>query len=144
MDKENLLKGIYQDGKALGACSAFSEAKSVKEIVDELFTPQGVEFCLKLRFPTLDVFRQFDKEEVKQYGVYIDCGEIELTDPKRAFLVGNTKATVKCTKTQSNSIYLMHGASVSVVASGFAIVRVEGDKKSHISYIQNDHAKVLA
>lgn len=143
MDKENLLKGIYQDGKALGACSAFSEAKSVKEIVDELFTPQGVEFCLKLRFPTLDVFRQFDKEEVKQYGVYIDCGEIELTDPKRVFLVGNTKATVKCTKTQSNSIYLMHGASVSVVASGFAIVRVEGDKKSHISYIQNDHAKVL-
>lgn len=143
MDKENLLKGIYQDGKALGACSAFSEAKSVKEIVDELFTPQGVEFCLKLRFPTLDVFRQFDKEEVKQYGVYIDCGEIELTDPKRAFLVGNTKATVKCTKTQSNSIYLMHGASVSVVASGFAIVRVECDKKSHISYIQNDHAKVL-
>ena len=128
MDKENLLKGIYQDGKALGACSAFSEAKSVKEIVDELFTPQGVEF---------------DKEEVKQYGVYIDCGEIELADPKRAFLVGNTKATVKCTKTQSNSIYLMHGASVSVVASGFAIVRVEGDKKSHISYIQNDHAKVL-
>lgn len=144
MDKENLLKGIYQDGKALGACSAFSEAKSVKEIVDELFTPQGVEFCLKLRFPTLDVFRQFDKEEVKQYGVYIDCGEIELTDPKRAFLVGNTKATVKCAKTQSNSIYLMHGASVSVIASGFAIVRVEGDKKSHISYIQNDHAKVLA
>lgn len=143
MDKENLLKGIYQDGKALGACSAFSEAKSVKEIVDELFTPQGVEFCLKLRFPTLDVFRQFDKEEVKQYGVYIDCGKIELADPKRAFLVGNTKATVKCTKTQSNSIYLMHGASVSVVASGFAIVRVEGDKKSHISYIQNDHAKVL-
>lgn len=143
MDKENLLKGIYQDGKALGACSAFSEAKSVKEIVDELFTPQGVEFCLKLRFPTLDVFRQFDKEEVKQYGVYIDCGEIELADPKRAFLVGNTKATVKCTKTQSNSIYLMHGASVSVVASGFAIVRVESDKKSHISYIQNDHAKVL-
>ena len=59
MDKENLLKGIYQDGKALGACSAFSEAKSVKEIVDELFTPQGVEFCLKLRFPTIDVFRQF-------------------------------------------------------------------------------------
>lgn len=144
MDKENLLKGIYQDGKALGACSAFSEAKSVKEIVDELFTPQGVEFCLKLRFPTLDVFRQFDKEEVKQYGVYIDCDEIELTDPKRAFLVGNTKATVKCTKTQNNSIYLMHGASVSVIASGFAIVRVEGDKKSHISYIQNDHAKVLA
>ena len=144
MDKESLLKGIYQDGKALGACSAFSEAKSVKEIVDELFTPQGVEFCLKLRFPTLDVFRQFDKEEVKQYGVYIDCGEIELTDPKRAFLVGNTKATVKCAKTQNNSIYLMHGASVSVIASGFAIVRVEGDKKSHISYIQNDHAKVLA
>lgn len=143
MDKENLLKGIYQDGKALGACSAFSEAKSVKEIVDELFTPQGVEFCLKLRFPTLDVFRQFDKEEVKQYGVYIDCGEIELTDPKRVFLVGNTKATVKCAKTQNNSIYLMHGASVSVIASGFAIVRVEGDKKSHISYIQNNHAKVL-
>lgn len=144
MDKENLLKKIYQDGKALGACSAFSEAKTVKEIVDELFTPQGIEFCLKLRFPTLDVFRQFDKEEVKQYGVYIDCGDIELSDPQRAFLVGNTKATIKCAKLQNNSIYLMHGASVSVIASGFAIVRVEGDKKSHISYIQNDHAKVLA
>lgn len=144
MDKENLLKEIYQDGKALGACSAFSEAKTVKEIVDELFTPQGIEFCLKLRFPTLDVFRQFDKEEAKQYGVYIDCGDIELSDPQRAFLVGNTKATIKCAKLQNNSIYLMHGASVSVIASGFAIVRVEGDKKSHISYIQNDHAKVLA
>lgn len=144
MDKENLLKEIYQDGKALGACSAFSEAKTVKEIVDELFTPQGIEFCLKLRFPTLDVFRQFDKEEVKQYGVYIDCGDIEHSDPQRAFLVGNTKATIKCAKLQNNSIYLMHGASVSVIASGFAIVRVEGDKKSHISYIQNDHAKVLA
>lgn len=144
MDKENLLKEIYQDGKALGACGAFSEAKTVKEIVDELFTPQGIEFCLKLRFPTLDVFRQFDKEEVKQYGVYIDCGDIELSDPQRAFLVGNTKATIKCAKLQNNSIYLMHGASVSVIASGFAIVRVEGDKKSHISYIQNDHAKVLA
>ena len=78
MDKENLLKGIYQDGKALGACSAFSEAKSVKEIVDELFTPQGVEFCLKLRFPTLDVFRQFDKEEVKQYGAFLMAASVPL------------------------------------------------------------------
>lgn len=144
MEKEKLLRGIYQDGKALGACSAFTEAKSVKEIVDELFSPQGVEFCLKFRFPTLDVFRQFDKEEVKGYDVFIDCGEIELTDPKRAFIVGNTKATIRCSKTQNSNIYAMHGASISVIASGYAIVSVEGDKKSHISYIENEHSKVLA
>lgn len=144
MDKENLLRGIYQDGKALGACEAFSEAKSVKDIVEQLFSPQGVEFCLKFRFPTLDVYREFDKEELKQNGVYVDCGEIELTDPKRVFLVGDTKAIIRCAKTQNNNIYLMHGASASIIASGYAIVRTESDKKSHISYIQNEHAKVLA
>ena len=144
MNKENLLRGIYQDGKALGACSTFVEAKSVREIVDELFSPQGIEFCLNFRFPTLNVFRQFDKEEAKNCDVFIDCGDIEITNPKRAFLVGNTKAIIRCSKTQNSNIYAMHGASVSIIASGYAIVSVGKDKKSHISYIQNEHSKVLA
>lgn len=144
MEQKPLLQQVYKQGVALGACSGFTEAANIEQIVEMLFSPQGVEFCLNYRFPALDVFRQFKQlDNVERLGVFIDCGDITLTDPQRAFLIGNTRANVNYTATQGNVLYLMHGAKASVTAGGYSVTHIEKDKTSSYTVNKVDNAEVL-
>ena len=134
MEQKFLLKKVYEQGVALGACDSFTEAENIREIIEMLFTPQGVEFCLKRGFPTIEMFRQLGAiEDTKPMGVYIDCGEIILTDPQQVFLVGHTFARITYQKTQGNTLYLMHGAEATITTDGYSVTHIEKDDTS--SYI---------
>lgn len=144
MEQKSLLKKVYEQGVSLGACDSFTEATNIREIIEMLFSPQGVEFCLKRCFPSIELFRQLGAvEDAKPIGVFIDCGDITLTDPQRAFLIGNTHAKVKYTATQGNVLYLMHGAKASVTAGGYSVTHIEKDKISSYTVNKVDNAEIL-
>jgi len=77
------------------------------------------------------------------FSIYIDSGEISLLEARKVFLIGDTTAELKYRETAGNRLFLMCGAKASVAASGYAVVKVEKDKDSEVSYIVQDNAKIL-
>lgn len=95
------------------------------------------------RFPSLATFRLFGRKELRQYGIFLDCGKIELPNPKRAILIGRTHADISCDTTERHNIYLMHGASAILAASGWAVVRAETQAGCNLIKRGTDHAIIL-
>lgn len=140
---KKLIQRIYKQAHKMGACDKFTGNETLEELVQLMFTPQGVEFCLTNNFPDLATLRKFKDTHPERLGVYIDCGEITLQEPQTAFLIGNTTATVKCRETARKRLYLMHGANAHVLAGGFTVVRVEKDDASQVTMQVKDNAKIL-
>ena len=133
----------YEMARKLGACQIFTGEESMEEMINLMFSPQGAEFLTTYNFPDIATFRKFKKYHPEKFGVYIDCGKIAISEPKKAFLVGNTIATIKCEETAGNRIIAMCGATATIYASGYSVVKIEKDSQSKVSYTINDHAKVL-
>ena len=136
-------KGDYGMAFKLEECEMFKGNETLEELIDLMFTSKGIEFMTQYNFPDLATFRKFKKYHPEQFGVYIDCGKISLTEVRRVFLVGKTTATVNYRETAGNRLYLMHGAAASIVASGYSVVKVEKDDSSNVDCSINDRAKVL-
>lgn len=136
-------RGQYDMAQKLGACKMFRGDESLEELIALMFTSQGVEFLTTNNFPSLDTFRLFKKYHPERFGVFIDCGEISLSEARKVFLIGDTTAELKYRETAGNRAFLMHGAKASVIASGYSVVKVEKDGLSNVSYIVQDNAKIL-
>lgn len=134
--------GNKELAQKLADCTMFKGTEDLEQLIRLMFTPQGIEFLTKYNFPDLSTFRKFKKYHPERYGVYIDCGEISLSEARRVFLVGNSSATLNYRETAGNRVYLMHGARASIVASGYAVIKIEHDAKSNVSYITKDKAIV--
>ena len=134
--------GNKELAQKLADCTMFKGTENLEQLIRLMFTPQGIEFLTRYNFPDLATFRKFKKYHPERYGVYIDCGEISLSEARRVFLVGNSSATLNYRETAGNRVYLMHGARASIVASGYAVVKIENDAKSSVSYITKDKAIV--
>lgn len=136
---ERLIEGI----KAHGACNAF-KGGTLEELIEELFSPQGVEFVLKTGFPGLYEFREIQKTiDLKPYGVFVDSGDIELTEQRRVCLVGKTSAMLNYSEIASNKIVMLSGAKAFISASGFAVVKVEKGFDSIIDSKASEKAVIL-
>lgn len=129
--------------RKLKECEMFKGSENLEELINLMFTSKGIEFLTKFNFPSLSTFRKFKKYHPERFGVYIDCGKISLTEARRAFLVGNTIATANYCETAGNRLYLMHGATASVIVSGYSVLKVEKDASSNVNCTINDRAKVL-
>lgn len=134
--------GNKELAQKLADCTMFKGTEDLEQLIKLMFTPQGIEFLTRYNFPDLATFRKFKKYHPERYGVYIDCGEIELTEARKVFLVGKSSATLKYRETAGNRAYLMHGAKAVIIASGYSVIKVEHDDKSSVSYIIKDNAKV--
>lgn len=140
---KELLNEIYNKAQQYGQCGLLRGDESLSELVNLIFTPQGVEFMITHNFPDLDILRKFKEYHPEQYGLYIDGGDIDLTETRRIFLIGNTVATLNYRETAANKIYLMHGAKARINAAGYAVVRVEADPTSEVSTVIAEHGKIL-
>lgn len=142
--QEHCMRTGNQDmARKLEDCDMFKGNETLDELVELIFSPRGIEFLTKFGFPDLETFRKFKQYHPERFGVYIDSGKITLTEARRAFLIGDTVATVKYRESAGNRLHLMHGASASVLACGYSVVRVEKDMKSEVSFIKQDHARIL-
>lgn len=142
--QEHCMRTGNQDmARKLEGCDMFKGNETLDELVELIFSPRGIEFLTKFGFPDLATFRKFKPYHPERFGVYIDSGKITLTEARRAFLIGDTVATVKYRESAGNRLHLMHGASASVLACGYSVVRIEKDLKSEVSFIKQDHARIL-
>lgn len=127
----------------LAACNIFKGTEDIEELARLFVSPQGVEFCLAANFPNLATMRLFKRFKPEKYGFYIDAGNITLKNPKTAVLIGKTTATIKCDTCENHTVITMHGASATVLASGWAVVRTEAGASTNIIRRTADNAIIL-
>lgn len=127
----------------LAACDIFKGTEDIAEIARLFTSPQGVEFCLAANFPNLATLRLFKRYNPERYGFYIDAGNITLKNPKTAVLIGKTIATIKCDTCENHTVITIHGASATVLAAGWAVVRTETGASTNIVRRTSDNAIIL-
>lgn len=141
---ENIIKNIYEQAKALGACDLFTgQEKTVDDIVKLFLSTKGMEFCQRNHFPNLATFRLFKGYGVQKYGIYIDAGSITLRNPKRAILVGRTVANIRCDTLERHEVYLFQAACATINASGWSVVSVQGVRGTQVIKNVAEHAIIL-
>lgn len=136
-------KGNFDLAAKLNACQMFKGDESIEDLAALMFSPQGVEFLTRYKFPDLAVFRKFKRFSPEKLGVYIDAGRITLKNPEKAFLVGKTVAVLQYDELKAKRLVMMHGAKATVEASGWAVVRIDTDGTCNVDVKKADHAKVL-
>ncbi len=131
---EKTIAKIYTEAKRRGACPLFTgEEKSVREIVELLTKPQGIEFCMNSGFPSIELFREFASYGSEEYGMWVDAGDITITNPELpVVIVGKTTAVINVNELRRFQIYLFYGAKVVVEASGWAVVYCEKDRSCRV------------
>lgn len=124
-------------------CDMFKGTEDIEGLVKLLTSPRGCEFCLRYRFPNLTTFRAFKPFNPERLGVYIDAGAVVLKNPERAVLVGRTMATVFCDRLLRTELFVFQGASLTVNASGWAVVSVQGVQNARVIKNVSDNAVIL-
>lgn len=114
---------ILNEALKLGACEASGKATDWKSLAWLFFSPQGVEFCKKYNYPSLDVFRQMD-DSISSFGVYVDRScKLDNTD---AAIIGDCQSELHFSGTdRPYKVILMHGAKARIYAGMYAVVKVE-------------------
>nr|DAX67136.1 MAG TPA: hypothetical protein [Caudoviricetes sp.] len=138
------LEGDMLLARRLRACNVFTgEEATLAEVVAKLHSIEGLEFLLLSGFPTLDLFREYKEALPEGCGVYVDAGEIGLGDTLDAILVGDTHATGQYKQTKCHKITAVYGASATVDAYEFAVVRPRYDEASRVEVRRHDNAIIL-
>ena len=117
------VKEIINKAVELGACQKSSKATDWKSLAWLFFSPQGLEFCKKYNYPSIDAFRQMDGV-IASYGVYVDSDcRLDNTD---VALVGESMSELHFSNTERPyKVVLMHGAKARIHAGMYAVVKVE-------------------
>lgn len=145
---KNTIKGILKERteifKKMGIssdCEWFGDKslKTLEDLVEVFYYPQGIEFCQQHNFPSLDILQKFKNLNVEIYGVYIDAGKITLHNPQRVILIGNTEAIIDCNKGGSD-IIIMHSAKACITAKGWSVVRVHYNNGCNVIQKKSDRA----
>ena len=140
---EDIIKQIFAQVTQIGCCDKFKGSEDLQGIIQLFKSPQGLEFCIKNHFPHISTLRQFKPYNVGRYGIYIDAGEITLSNPGLVLLIGNTTATLNCSSNKArNEVVLMHGAKAVINASEWSVTFIKVERGSYIKNIK-DHAIVL-
>lgn len=134
---------IYRRAVRLGACGLFTGKEDLHGAARLMFSPQGLEFCLGHGFPSLKEFRSLDREELEKEGIYVDAGDISLSDKGNVALIGDTHAVLEYgDPTVVHKVVAMHGASAHVMATGFSVVYVRSSG-CDVKTESRDYAKII-
>lgn len=134
---------IYNQAQKKGACPLLKGTENTDELISLFFTPQGIEFCTKHNFPTMEILSRFKGAYAADRGIYVDT-PVRLKNPARIALFGKkTIASIKYDdNTKRHEVIVMYGAKVKIEASGYAVVFVTncgGD----VEAIAKDNAVIL-
>lgn len=133
----------HEMAKRYHDCDMFVGDENLKQLTEKLTSPQGLEFCVKKGFPNLATFRLFKGYKPQEFGVYIDAGQVTITNPGRVLLVGKTYATINCDSMERHEVATMHGATASVLASKWTVVHTTAGRGTTITKRTKDNAIIL-
>lgn len=116
---------ILQKALSLGACNKSNGVTDWKTLVWLFFSPQGIEFCEKNNFPTLEMFKEIG-ENVEPYNVFVNAGvQKRSNDSCVAFIGPKSKGElVYDDNTKTHKVIVMHGAKMDLVLRNYAVVRL--------------------
>lgn len=119
------VNNLYQQALALGVCSRFTGKESTDELMKLFLTPQGIEFCLENNFPDLATWRTLS-DVARKYGIYIDAGDIELTNEPMVVLIGKTNAKLYYNDQAKigHEVIMTYNSRAHITASNSAVVFV--------------------
>ena len=136
--------GDYDLAERLASCDVFTgQEVSVIEVLDKLLSIQGREFLLLSGFPSLEVFRKYKELIPDGYPVFVDVGEVELSDAPNLILVGDTTARLSYRHAQAYQLTAVHGAKAEATVRGSALLRPRHDSGSLITTECHDDAILL-
>lgn len=139
----NITKILYEKALALNACDKFSGKENEKELIGLFFTPQGLEFCGKNNFPSMEDFRYFSKLSAQRQGIYVNAGPVSVNNKAQVAVVGDTEARLTYSDgSKRHIVVLMHGAKAHITATDFAVVFVY-DFGGEVIKVTKDFAKIL-
>jgi len=138
-----IINQIYTQAKQLNCCDLFKGTEDLQAIIRLFSSPQGIEFCMNNHFPNTSTFRLFKPYNVERHGIYIDAGNITLSNPERAILIGRTCATIDCDTNVRHEVIVLHGAKALVNASKWAVVFTKVEQGSICIKNTSDNAVIL-
>lgn len=137
-------RSLHNVAEKYRKCNMFKGTeRSIEELAAVFTSRQGLEFCIRYRFPNIATFRLFKGQGVENYGIYIDAGVITLNNPARAILIGRTSATVNCDECKQHEIMLLHGAKAVVNASKWAVASVTASVGCSVIKNTSENAIIL-
>lgn len=140
---DELVIRIYEEAKPLLPCDFFTGRESFEDLMHKVLTAKGAEFCISHDFPGYDLCAEIKARGAADRGIYIDAGEMALTNPKRVAIVGNTEATLSYdTAGYPCRVILMKGAKAHIKASGYAVVAVQAQDGCQYDVETKDNAVV--
>ncbi|WP_300703609.1 hypothetical protein [Bacteroides sp.] len=113
---------IMQSASLLGACAKSNGVSDWRSLTWLFFTPQGREFCEDNNFPSLEMFQGM-KDNISEYNILVDAGNISRQNDVNVGLIGNTSAQlVYNDNTEVHKVVLMHGAKARIEAANYAVI----------------------
>ena len=132
-----------QRASEFGACNRSSKVSDWKSLSWMFFTPQGREFCEENNFPTHAMFREM-KDDVAQYGVFVDCGDVQIANEGNVSLIGETSAELTYSgTTKVYKVILMHGAKARIRASNYAVILLVNIGKCEVEIVKDSTVIIL-
>lgn len=137
------IQDIRKEARRIHSCELFKGSENEEELIRLFLSPQGQEFCVNNNFPDVATFKETFPHAV-EHGIYIDKGNIQLTDCAMTVLIGNTHAELAYSDgSKRHEVILMHGASVSINAKDWAVVFVTVGVGCKVTKTVSDNALIL-
>lgn len=137
------LANIKNEALNIGACCKIDDVDNYTHLAELFFSAQGREFCQRNNFPTLEQFKQV-KEEILPYNIFIDKGDIEISNTHKIALIGSTHAKIKARGVDSvHLIILMHGATADIEVTNYAVVKIVNISGGEVTTKQDIMTRIL-
>lgn len=144
-----MIEELLTNANDLGACGKTAGIDSLDKLVALYESPQGREFCAKHNFPTREqwirIGQHWGNQELTRHNIYIDSRNAHILErnPENIVLVGaSTKAQVILAGAdKKHTIFALHGATVDLIATDYAVFEVVTDGLAHIS-INKDNTSI--
>lgn len=138
------MKEIFELAKKAGACKkrgldVIAASGSIQDLIMLMRTPQGIEFCMENRFPSLEVMQRY-RDELASNAVYIDS--IHTVTGSGKVLVFGGEVDIVCDGFDVLEVYATNDAFVNVVARDNAFVSVELHHNATMVYESYGLAKI--
>lgn len=143
MNTKQIFESMHLQAKALGACDKYTGVENIAELARLFKSREGMEFCLRNKFPSTATMRELKGLGLQQYGIYVDAGEVVIDEPECVVLIGKTQATINVSTHGRHRIYAMRGANVSINAREWAVVIVRNDPSCHLMKNQFDNSIII-
>ncbi|PVH27011.1 hypothetical protein [Sphingobacterium corticibacter] len=137
--KEIVLRHMNRKGSCGYGIKEVQQAGSIKELIDLMLTPKGIEHCMEFQFPDIKLLLQH-KDELKTHHVYVD-GDHTLKNAQLVVVFGGN-ITLTIDDYNVSQVYATNDAKVKIIATGNAYVTAERHHNAEIAKVTNGNASV--